>query len=393
MPAVSHVERRAFLRRLVGLAAGTAAAGVVPPRIRAAFAEVEMQHELIERGDRPEQWETTIPALANAFLTDNSRFFVRSHLSVPSIDPETHTIELAGGVGRPYHVTLRELARLPRVESVVTLECAGNGRALFGLPNTSGVQWEHGAVGTARWGGVRLAALIERAGPRPDARHVWFECADAAPLSGTPAFTRSIPLEKAMDDVLLATRMNGEPLPVMHGGPARIVVPGWYGMASAKWVTRIRLEPGPSDNHFMVKGYRYQYAGESEQPPVEAMRVKSIITSPLEGERARLSTNMSDGGKLLLRVQGLAWAGPPGVARVEVSADAGASWGDAALGGRAQPGAWRSFSARLSIARRGPITIMARATDGAGDVQPLAARPNAAGYANNSIHRVRVHAA
>jgi DMSO/TMAO reductase YedYZ molybdopterin-dependent catalytic subunit len=311
---------------------------------------------------------------------------VRSHLSVPSLDPAAHTIEVAGEVAHPQRVTLRDLAAFPQAERVVTIECAGNGRARFDLPNTSGVQWEHGAVGTARWAGVPLARLLERAQVRATAQHVWFECADGAPMPAVPAFTRSIPLAKAMDDVLVAVRMNGEPLPARHGGPARIVVPGWFGMASAKWVTRIRLEPGPSDNHFMAKGYRYQYPGEKDAPPVESLRVKSVITRPLEGQRVTLAgTN----GARTLRVEGFAWAGSSAVARVEVSADAGATWRDAAWRSEAIAGAWRRFAADVPVARPGTLTLLARATDGAGEVQPAAARANAAGYGNNSIHRVR----
>src|SRR5439155_1194620 len=146
------------------------------------------------------------------------------------------------------------MVRSSRRRFLATLAGAGPGALVASLP-----PWVRGAVGTARWRGVMLRTLLERAGVKPEARHVWFEAADEAPLPAVPHFVRSIPLEKAMDDVLLAHAMNGISLPKRHGAPLRAVVPGWFGMASTKWLKRIRVESGASDNHFMVKGYRYTY--------------------------------------------------------------------------------------------------------------------------------------
>jgi sulfite oxidase len=194
---------------------------------------------------------------------------------------------------------------------------------------------------------------------------------------------RSMPIGKAMADTLLAWSMNGRPLGRLHGAPLRAIVPGWYGMASTKWLARLRLEAAPSDNHFMVKGYRYAYPGEdpASAPPVEEMRVKSLITWPLDGARIRPGA---------LSLLGLAWAGPAGLARIEVSIDEGRTWQAARFTPTDGALTWRQWQAEVLLARRGPATLMARATDGAGAVQPLEARPNAGGYANNSIHRVSI---
>ena len=158
----------------------------------------------------------------------------------------------------------------------------------------------------------------------------------------------------------------------------------WFGMASTKWLTRIRVESAASDNHFMVKGYRYAYPGEDPlaAAPVEALRVKSLITRPLEGAVLRPGP---------VAVRGFAWAGAAGVKLAEVSSDGGSSWREATLTGEASPGAWRAWEAQVDASRSGDLVLLARATDGAGESQPIAARANAGGYGNNSIHQVTVH--
>ncbi len=399
--------RRDFLVALVRAGGSSLALGSLPAWARALAAvappDSTIQHfvgplapaappppDLIARNDWPEHWETSLPALGRSWITRNDRFFVRSHFPAPKIDPATWRLEVTGLVTTPLTLTLAELRRLPSSEAVHVLECAGNGRGLFHLPSTSGTQWERGAVGNATWSGVRLSELLDRAEPLPEARHVWFEAADEAPLPGVPKFLRSIPREKAMADVLLAHAMNGEPLPRLHGGPLRAIVPGWFGMASTKWVTRVRLEASPSDNHFMVKGYRYSYPGEdpASAPPVEELRIKSVLTRPLDGTTVTLQGDKLPLGKV--RVQGFAWAGPAGVRLVEVTGDGGRTWQPAGFMGQTAPLAWRAWATEIEVTAPVHLTIMARATDGAGEMQPLDAKPNAGGYGNNSIHQVDV---
>ena len=388
------LARREFLLSLARLGAGSVALGALPAWARSALAAAgsgvaASPAEIIIRNDWPEHWETAVGVLGNAWLTPNDRFFVRSHFPVPTIDPGTWRLEVTGLVRQPFSLTLDEVGGLPKVDAVHVLECAGNGRGLMKLPNTSGTQWGRGAVGNARWRGVLLSDLLRRAEPGVDARHVWFEAADEAPLPGVPRFARSIPIEKAMQDVLLADRMNGEPLPMLHGAPLRAIVPGWYGMASTKWVTRVRLEAEPSDNQFMAKGYRYVAPGGDPltSPPVEELRVKSVITRPLDGTRVQLPQAKPP---KKLQVRGAAWAGPAGLRLVEISSDGGQSWRPAGFMGENEPMSWRLWATEIDVKPPARVTILARATDQLGNVQPVEAEINAGGYGNNAIHKVTV---
>jgi len=376
------MRRREFLGALGRAGAGALVASALPPL--PAWAKGAADADLIVRNTWPEHYETSLDALGKSWVTGNERFFVRSHFPVPDVDPATYKLEVSGLVKTPLSLTLAELRALPQFERAHTLECAGNGRGLYKLANTAGTQWEYGAVGNAKWGGTPLAALFERAGVQPEAKHVWFEAADRAPLPDVPPFLRSIPIEKALDDAFLAHRMNGAPMPKLHGAPVRVIVPGWYGMASTKWVTRVRFEAAPSDNHWIARGYHYVYPGEdpAQAPPVQELRVKSLITGVLQNGRAP---------KAVATVTGFAWAGRPGVQGVEVSMDGGATWKPATLEGESVPGAWRAWSAKFDVATAGVFKVMARATDGNGEQQPLQAKPNASGYGNNSIHERLYH--
>ena len=381
--------RRAFLERLARAGIASATLSALPPWAHALAAnatrpKAATSADLIERNDWPEHWETTLQGLGRSWDTSNDRFFVRSHFPVPHIQPEAYRLEVTGKVDHPLSLGLADLERMAQTEVVHTLECAGNGRGLMKLPSTSGTQWERGAVGNAYWRGVRLSLVLQRAGASPDARHVWFEAADQAVLPQAPPFLRSIPLEKAMTDVVLAHSMNDQPLSALHGAPLRAVVPGWYGMASTKWVTRLRVEKEPSDNHFMVKGYRYVAPGQdpATAPPVEEIKVKSVITRPLAGARVAR-------GKV--RIQGFAWAGPAGVRLVEVSTDGGRSWRPAGFMGVSATLAWRQWATEIDARNPATMTAQARATDGAGAVQPIEAPLNLGGYGNNSIHKVTFH--
>ena len=346
-----------------------------------ARAAVPPPAELLIRNAWPEHYETTLEALGHSWITRTDRFFVRSHFPAPDVDPKTWQLEVAGLVSSPLTLSLADLQSMTQREETYTLECAGNGRGLYHLPSTSGTQWARGAVGNATWRGVRLQEILFRAGVQPEAKYVWFEAADAAPLPTTPRFVRSLPIEKAMSDVLLAHGMNGAPLLRLHGAPLRAIVPGWYGVASTKWLKRIRLEAAPSDNQFQAKGYHYIYPGEdpASAAPVEEMRVKSLITRPLDGSRVPAGA---------VRIQGFAWAGPAGVRMVEISTDGGKSWSPAGFMGENLPTAWRQWATQISAKSGSTIKVMARATDGRGDVQPVEARANASGYANNSIQVV-----
>jgi DMSO/TMAO reductase YedYZ molybdopterin-dependent catalytic subunit len=211
---------------------------------------------LILRSSRPLDLESPASALDH-WLTPNNLFFVRSHFGAPAVGREPWKLELGGMVERAATLSLDELSRGHEVVTVpAVLQCSGNGRGYF-RPRVTGVPWERGAVGHAEWSGVRLADVLERAGIKPGAGHVHLLGADGPPSPKTPAFFRSIPLTRALDpSTILATRMNGEPLPLLHGGPVRLAVPGWSGNHWLKWLRVITVSRDEAPGFFMQTGYR-----------------------------------------------------------------------------------------------------------------------------------------
>jgi sulfite oxidase len=369
-PSAPPFDRRSFVLASLAAAGGAVASRLLPES--RLFAQAP-RPELVIRNPRPLGAEAPLEAL-QSWQTPNDLFFVRSHFGPPATLPARWTLTVDGEVARPVVLSLAEIRRLPAVTVPVTLECAGNGRGLMALPFTSGVQWQRGAVSNAVWTGTRLSNVLERAGIRPSAAHLWMEAADSGGPR-VPKFLRSIPREVAMRDALLAWEMNGEPIPLLHGGPLRLLVPGWYGMASTKWLTHVHARLTESDNNFMAKGYRY-----GDGSPVERMRVKSLITTPLDGARIPIGP---------VPVAGIAWGGNGGIRQVEVSMDGGDTWRPARLTGRDTATAWRTWEADIPIERIERYTLRARATDRSGAVQPDVATTNPAGYGNNSIHEVR----
>jgi len=329
------------------------------------------------------------PELLNSWITPVEHFFVRNHMFEPTtLDASTWKLTIAGQVERPLELHYSDLKSYPPASLINTLECAGNGRAFF-QPHVPGVQWQKGAVGTARYTGIRLKDVLGKAGVKSTGKHLMFRGMDEVP-GKVPPFVRSIPIEKAMHaDTLLATEMNGRPLPKHHGFPARVLVPGWIGAASCKWVTEIRVLEKPFEGNFMTPGYRMPNRlvkpGEAVNPKdtasITALNVKAIIARPLDG--ATIS-----GG--VIPVSGAAWAGENQIAKVEISIDGGATWHEAKLGPEHAPYAWRLWSYTWRP-KHGEHVIMARATDSGGRVQPAEAAWNPSGYLYNSIDQVKVH--
>jgi len=247
-----------------------------------------------------------------------------------------------------------------------------------------------GAVGNARFTGPRLADILKRAGVKTTGKHVMFRGLDEVP-GKVPPFVRSIPIEKAMDsDTLVATHMNGAPLNKHHGFPARALVPGWIGAASCKWLTEIKVLEKEFEGNFMKPGYRLPNQpvapGGSVNPddthPVTALNVKSVIATPNDGATVR--------GRVV-QIHGVAWAGEADIVKVDVSTDAGASWRPAELGKEQARYAWRTWSHAWKPPRAGEYTVMARATDSQGRVQPETAVWNPSGYLYNAIDKVKIH--
>ena len=381
------LSRRSFLT-----AAGqfSAAFGLTRafPNLAAQAEIVPGKERLTVRSPRPQDLETP-PALLNSWITPNDLFFVRSHLYTPTVNTQGWRLTVDGAVERPLTVSLDELKELPRVTFVVTLECAGNGRAYF-EPPVAGVQWEKGAVGTARWTGVRLGDVLKKAGVKSAGRFVLLDGADV-PMGKVPDFVRNVPIDKALHpDTILAYEMNGAPLPVPHGFPLRAIVPGWEGAYAVKWLRQIQVIEQEHEGFFVKTGYRYPVRrvapGASVPPeemaPLTGLAVKSILTSPPDGSTTRTGTVIAGG---------FAWAGEANITEVEVSTDNGSTWRQAKLGADKAPYAWRQFTYEWQVTEPGSYLLLSRATDDLGRTQPVAPHWNPSGYLWNVVDRIRIH--
>lgn len=313
----------------------------------------------------PENSETPIEGV-RGWVTPNRLFFVRNHFHVPAIDLSQWRLTVTGEVERRLEWTWDELTSLPERSVFATMECAGNGRS-FLSQHAHGVQWGAGAIGHAEWTGVPLAVVLRKAGIKSAAVEVLFEGADAGSEADHPErmhFARSLPIDKALDpDTLLVTRMNGELLEPSHGFPVRLLTPGWYGVASVKWLRRIEAIREPYRGYYQTKKYTVlRHTGRGlERVVVGPMAVKSEIIRPHAGEVLGLGTN---------RLFGVAWAGPEAVARVEISTDAGQTWRQADLIGMRAPYSWTLWEYLWEIAEPGPYSLLARAISTSGKVQP-----------------------
>jgi sulfite oxidase len=387
-PGSNALRRRDFL---IGAGQLTAGLTLAPALLESAFAQtaVKGKEKLIVRSIRPEDLETPV-SLLNTWITPNDLFYVRHHMYAAKVEVNEWKLTVGGEVQNPITLTLDELKRAPKHTVTVTLECAGNGRAFFDPP-VAGIQWEKGAVGTARFAGARLADVLKRAGVKPTGQYVAMNGADK-PVGKMPDFVRNVPIKKALDaDTILAYEMNGEALPILHGFPLRAVVCGWEGAYSVKWLTDIQVLENEYDGFFVKTAYRFPNRpvapGEAVAPqdmiPLTGLVVKSFINSPLDGATVAP-------GKI--RLSGFAWAGESNILKVDVSMDNGSAWFQAKLGKERERYAWQSFEYEFDISRPGSYLLMSRATDDKGNVQPVAPQWNPSGYLWNEIDKVRVNA-
>jgi DMSO/TMAO reductase YedYZ molybdopterin-dependent catalytic subunit len=337
----------------------------------------------------------TPESLLDDKTTPVERFFIRNNGNIPQpcAEPDAWTLAVDGEVRDPLTLTLRDLkARYPAVTRHMVLECGGNGRAFF-EPHVHGNQWTNGGVGCAAWTGVALGSVLEDAGLTEAARYTAHYGADA-PLTGDPsrpALSRGVRIAKALEPhSMLVWGMNGAPLSAVHGGPLRLIYPGWPGSASQKWLTRITIRDREHDGPGMT-GFSYRMPnkplipGEVIDPQdfsvLESMPVRSIITHPADG--ARVASTSID-------VRGAAWAGDFAVSRVEVSVDGG-EWRDAELKAPRNRYDWRRWSAQAALPASGASVIRARATDENGVTQPETPTLwNPGGYGGNAIHRIAI---
>lgn len=321
---------------------------------------------LIVRVREPRNLETP---LADLFSPDNAKFYVRDHFPVPALDDaKVHKVAVEGHVENKLELSLDELKKMGPVTREIVLECAGNGR-VFLVPPAKGAQWSHGAVGQAKWAGVPLGAVLERAKLKAGAAEVVLIGADKGAIADPPTpgpvhFDRGIPLAKARkDETLLVWEMNGEPLPTGHGGPLRAIVGGWYGMASVKWLSRIVVLDRPYRGFFQTFDYAYWTRDKEGLPhltPVTAIQPKAVVVSPEPGAVFRAGQEVT--------VKGFAWAGENAVAKVEVSTD-GKSWTAASVG-KGEPLKAAGWTAKFTPKSAGPLKLVARCTDDKGNAQP-----------------------
>ena len=401
---VSCRNRRGFLKG-AGLAAmgallgaaipfhRTMPSGFIPEAVAADPISIVGKDGLIVLNDRPVNAETPAHLLDDA-STPTARHFIRNNGALPeTMDPESWQLRIDGLVDRQMTLGIDDLRnRFEVVTEQLTIECGGNGRAFFDPP-ASGNQWTVGAVGCAEWTGVRLADVLRAAGVNPQVVYTAHEGADThlSGVAGKLPLSRGVPIEKAMNPHnLIAFAMNGGSLHPMNGAPLRLVVPGWPGSCSQKWLRRIWLRDVVHDGAKMTgNSYRvpaYPVAPGETVPKaameiIHAMPVKSLITRP--------RTGLEFGGRSL-EVGGHAWAGDGAVAQLDVSIDFGATWRRAALGPPRNSYAWQQWQATLSFPGEGYYEIWARATDDDGVSQPFAVAWNPKGYLNNAMHRISV---
>jgi sulfite oxidase len=382
------ISRREFIRGASSTVGTLAAGDSLLSWAVDQTAEVSGKEGMIVRSLRFLDLEMPVE-YANSFLTPVQHFFVRNHMHEPSsIDPGDWRLNVDGEVEKPHALSLVELRKMEQHSVINTLECAGNGRA-FAVPHVPGVQWEKGAVGTARFTGPRLRDVLARAGVKPTGKHVMFRGLDEVP-GKVPPFIRSIPIEKAIDgDTLIALQMNGAVLSKHHGFPARALVPGWIGAASCKWLTQTKVLEKEFQGNFMSPGYRMPNQplkpGDAvrveDTHPATELNVKSFISSPRDGDS--VSHDM--------QILGVAWAGEGDVVKVEISTDSGATWQPAHLGNEQSHYAWRLWAYTWKPAKPGAYTIMSRATDTKGRIQPDSVQWNPSGYLINVTDRVQIH--
>lgn len=338
----------------------------------------------IVRGESPLNLEMPFEKL-DGFLTPIESFYVRTHFPIPSIDKDAWWLRVEGEVENPVAINYEQLLELEPVTIPVTLECAGNNRNIL-EPKVKGVQWGLGAVGTAEWTGVPLSILLDRAGVRATAREIILEGADGGLLEdpksppGQLKFARSIPVQKARADVLLAYKMNGGELPPEHGFPVRAIVPGWYAMASVKWLQRIIVTDQPFTGYYQTIDYAYwkRLAEVAELTPLTEMQLKAQIAKPSQGDTVPANSSV--------RVHGAAWTSDAEITKVELTTDGGTTWNEATLLGESKPNAWRLWEFNWQTpSAPGNQTLIVRATDSLGRTQPAVRDPDRGTYMINHL--------
>ncbi|MFQ3574743.1 MAG: molybdopterin-dependent oxidoreductase, partial [Thermodesulfovibrionales bacterium] len=314
-----------------------------------------------------------------SWITPNKSFFNRNQGAIPDekIDINQWVLTIVGEIDRPLDLTFTKILEMPKATVINTLECSGNGRSLL-KEKAPGNPWTIGGVGNVVWGGVWLRDILLQTGLKPTAKHVAFE-GFGKPVGGSGVdFIRSIPIEKALQSTMLVYEMNGEPLPNEHGYPMRVLPLGWYGANSVKWLNRIVVMDRPYEGYFMDKAYRIFQKGQDPKSGevVTNIHVKSIITKPLTKEKLKKGKNL---------ILGMAYAGETDIAKVEISIDEGSHWIEVDYISPKIKYSWLQWQYIWDAQKVGSFTILSRASDVLGNVQPMQGIYNAHGYCNNGI--------
>jgi len=347
-----------------------AASGLLP-----RFASAADLSKMITRSSRPADLEMPLDGF-HEWITPVDRFFVRCHTYFPErVNLSDWRLKIDGVVNQPLTLTMDDLKKLPRVELVGVLECAGNGRAFY-QPRVAGTQWAFGSVGNGRWAGVRFRDVLQKAGLKESAKAILLDGSDS-PLGSMPKFQRTVTVEKALDpDTLLAYEMNGQPLADEHGFPLRLIASGWAGDSWVKWLRHVEVLDHEFEGFWMKTAYRHPThhvepgaaVDPSELVSVTDLNVKSVIAMP---------GNWAKPGRV--RISGTAWSNGSPVTKVDISVDGGNTWKPAKLGKDQSRYAWRLWELDWQ-APAGKHTLIARATNAAGQMQPLREEWNPSGY-------------
>lgn len=359
------------------------------------LAKYPGKRPMIVLTERPPQLETPFSVFNENIITPNDAFFVRYHLAgIPlDIDPETYTLSVQGKVNTPLKISLQQLkTEFDAVELVAAHQCSGNSRAFF-EPRVGGGQAGNGLMGNARWKGVPLKAILEKAGVQDGAVQVSFNGLDAPLVDATPDFVKALDVNHALGgEVMVAYAMNGEDLPWLNGFPVRLIVPGYYGTYWVKHLSEITVLDHVLDDFWMSTAYRIPNnpcaciepgAKAASTIPINRFAVRSFITSVVDGDKVAA-------GDLALR--GFAFDGGYGITEVGISSDGGQSWTSAKLGDDLGKYSFREWKTSIRLAP-GEHTLLVRATNSIGQSQPMSALWNPSGYMRHVVETTRVHAA
>jgi DMSO/TMAO reductase YedYZ molybdopterin-dependent catalytic subunit len=360
----------------------------------AVMGRLPGKQPLIQLADRPPNYEAPLEYFQTP-ITPNDKFFVRYHLAdIPDVKVETYKIKVDGdGATNAFELTLDDLKKMPSVEIAAVNQCSGNRRGLS-TPHVPGVEWGYGAMGCAKWKGVKLKDVLAKAGVKKETIEVAFNGADGPVFDKTPDFIKSVPLWRAMDDsTIIAYEMNGQPLPHFNGFPARLVVPGWTGTYWMKHLIHIDVRTTPQGGFWMKPAYRIPVGEfpvrdrfitqeDATSTPITEIVVNSLITSHRDGAKVKAGR---------VAVSGMAWDGGYGISKVEVSTDGGKTWSSAKLGQDLGKYAFRPWSLDLHV-KRGKTTVMVTATNTIGQTQVSKLLFNGAGYHNNVMQSITLSA-